>query len=90
MSRPRALVAGGGPVGMALACALAGFDVRVIEAAAARSAKWPDEFDVRVYAVSPGTRDFLRDIGAWEHLDLERVAPVRRMESAEGAIEQQL
>ena len=80
MSRPRALIAGGGPVGMALGCALGGFDVRVIESAAARSAPWPEEFDARVYAVSPGTRDFLREIGAWEHLDLERVAPVRRME----------
>ena len=80
MNRPRAVIAGGGPVGLALACALNGFDVRVIEGAAARSAPWPDEYDVRVFAVSPGTRDFLREIGAWERLDAERVAPVRRME----------
>ena len=80
MSRARAVIAGGGPVGMALACALTGFDVRVIEAAAARGAPWPEEFDVRVFAVSPGTRDFLRDIGAWEALASERIAPVRRME----------
>ena len=80
MSRPRAVIAGGGPVGMALACALNGFDVRVIEAGAARSAPWPEEFDVRVYAVSPGTRDFLREIGAWDGIESARVAPVRRME----------
>ncbi len=80
MNRPRAVIAGGGPVGMALACALPGFDVRVIEAAAARTAPWPEEFDVRVYAVSPGTRDFLREMGAWEGLDAARMAPVRRME----------
>jgi 2-polyprenylphenol 6-hydroxylase len=80
MSRPRAVIAGAGPVGLALACALTGFEVRVIEGAAARSAPWPDEYDVRVYALSPGTRDFLRDIGAWERLDARRVAPVRRME----------
>ncbi len=80
MNRPRVVIAGGGPVGMALAAALGGFDVRVIEGAAARSAPWPDEYDVRVYAVSPGTREFLRDIGAWERLDAQRVAPVRSME----------
>jgi 2-octaprenylphenol hydroxylase len=80
MNRTRVIVAGGGPVGLALACALTGCEVHVIEAAAARSAPLPDDFDVRVFAVSPGTRDFLRDIGAWERLDAQRVAPVRRME----------
>ena len=80
MSRPRAVIAGGGPVGMALAAALGGFDVRVIESAPARSAPWPEDYDVRVFAVSPGTREFLREIGAWERLDAQRVEPVRRME----------
>ena len=80
MSRPRLLVAGGGPVGLALAAASSTFDVRVIEAAPARSAPWPEDFDVRVYAVSPGSRDLLRDAGAWERIDARRVAPVRRME----------
>jgi 2-polyprenylphenol 6-hydroxylase len=80
MSRPRLVIAGGGPVGLALACACPGFDVHVVEGSAARATPWPEEFDLRVYAVSPGTRDFLRDIGAWESLDPQRVAPVRRME----------
>jgi ubiquinone biosynthesis UbiH/UbiF/VisC/COQ6 family hydroxylase len=74
------VIAGGGPVGLALACALTGCDVHVIEGAAARGAPWPDDFDVRIYAVSPGTRDFLRDLGAWERMDARRIAPVRRME----------
>jgi ubiquinone biosynthesis UbiH/UbiF/VisC/COQ6 family hydroxylase len=39
-----------------------------------------DAFDVRVFALSAGTRAFLRDIGAWERLDASRVAAVRRME----------
>ncbi len=76
----RILVAGGGPVGMAFACACAGCEVRVLEASAARDAPWPEQFDVRVLALSPGTRTLLRDLGAWDHLDAERIAPVRRME----------
>ena len=80
MTRPRLLIAGGGPVGLALAAASSTFDVRVIEATPARTTPWPEEFDVRVYAVSPGSRDLLRDAGAWERLDAGRVAPVRRME----------
>jgi 2-octaprenylphenol hydroxylase len=80
VSRSRVVIAGGGPVGMALACSLGGCDVHVIEASPPPMAPAPEEFDVRVYAVSPGTRALLRDLGAWEHLDARRVAPVRRME----------
>jgi len=80
MTRPRMLIAGGGPVGLALAAASPTFDVHVIEASPARAAPLPEEFDVRVYAVSPGSRDILRDLGAWERLDARRIAPVRRME----------
>jgi len=74
------VIAGGGPVGLALAAASSTFDVRVIEASPARTAPLPEEFDVRVYAISPGSRDLLRDLGAWERVDARRAAPVRRME----------
>lgn len=80
MSDARILVAGAGPVGLALACACRDFDVTVVEAAAPRAGPLPEAFDVRVFALSSGTRAFLRDVGAWEHLDASRVAPVRRME----------
>ena len=73
-------MAGGGPVGLAFACACGTCDVRVLEAAPARTAPWPDEYDVRVLALSPGTRAMLRDSGAWDELDPARVAAVRRME----------
>ncbi len=78
--RPRVLVAGGGPVGMAFAAAASGCDVQVLEAAPARTEPWPEAIDARVLALSPGTRALLRDLGAWEQLDAKRVAVVRRME----------
>jgi 2-polyprenylphenol 6-hydroxylase len=76
----RIIVAGGGPVGLAFACACGGFDVHVVEAATARAEPWPEAFEQRILAVSPGSRAFLRDLGAWEALDPRRIAPVRRME----------
>jgi len=78
--RPRIVVAGGGPVGLAFACAASGCDVRVLEAAPDRAAPASEDYDVRVLALSPGTRALLRDLGAWENLDAARVAAVRRME----------
>ena len=80
MSRPRLVIAGGGPVGLAVAAACPSFDVRVLEAQGARNAAPGEDFDVRIYAISPGSRELLRDLGAWEKLDAQRVAPVRRME----------
>jgi ubiquinone biosynthesis UbiH/UbiF/VisC/COQ6 family hydroxylase len=76
---PRIVVAGAGPVGLAFACACNNSEVTLLDAAPARPAA-TDEFDLRIFALSAGTRTFLRDIGAWEHLDSRRVAPVRRME----------
>ena len=79
MSTPRVVVAGAGPVGLAFACACRGFEVHVIDAAPTPPPP-PDDYDTRVFALSPGTRRFLRDIGAWDELDTARLAPVRRME----------
>jgi 2-octaprenylphenol hydroxylase len=74
------IVAGGGPVGCAFACACEGQTVELIDAAPARSDPWPDEYEVRIYALSPGTRELLRDIGAWERLAPARMQPVHRMD----------
>ena len=79
MSRPRIIVAGGGPVGLALACSLEDFDVHVIESAP-RVTPRDGEFELRIFALSPGARDFLRGIGAWDRMDAQRIEAVRRME----------
>lgn len=79
MKRSRILIAGGGPVGLGLACAATGFDVTIVEALPPSVLSVDGPFDPRIFAISPGTRDFLRAVGAWDHLDMRRVAPVRRM-----------
>lgn len=79
MSAPRIVVAGAGPVGLAFACACADIEVQVIDPSP-RAAAPADPFDVRIFALSAGTRSFLREVGAWDRLDATRVAPVRRME----------
>ena len=56
MSLPRLAIAGAGPVGIALACACRGFDVRVVEASSHAPPVPEDDFDVRVYALSAGSR----------------------------------
>ena len=79
MSTRRIVVAGAGYVGLAFACAARGFEVQVIEAASQAPGS-SEEYDVRILALSAGTRTFLRDVGAWERLDSRRVAAVQRME----------
>lgn len=77
--RGRIVVVGGGAVGLAFAAACAD-EVHVLESAPPRPAHDPDAFDIRVFALSGGTRDFLRDIDAWRRLPGERIAAVTRME----------
>ena len=54
-------------------------EVQVIDPSP-RAAAPAEPFDVRIFALSAGTRSFLREVGAWDRLDATRVAPVRRME----------
>jgi ubiquinone biosynthesis UbiH/UbiF/VisC/COQ6 family hydroxylase len=74
-------IVGAGLVGLSLACALRGSALRIAlvdrappPAAAPADADW----DVRVYAISPGSEGFLSACGAWpQHA---RMAPVLAME----------
>lgn len=75
-----AIVVGAGLVGAAAALALgdAGLEVAVVEAAAPPPA--PSGWDSRIYAISPGSRELLHSIGAWQRLDAGRIEPVLGME----------
>lgn len=77
-----AVVAGAGLVGLATAAALArsGLAVAIVDRARPGAATGPvEEWDRRVYAISPGSARFLRTLGAWQELACERIAAVESM-----------
>lgn len=87
------IIVGGGLTGASLAVALADTALRIalVDARApSRAQGWPEQWDNRVYAVSPGSADFLSKIGCWGHLPADRLQRVARMAvygDAGGAIE---
>ncbi len=85
MNRPyipryHAAVIGAGLVGAstALSLARAGLNVALVEPRVSELPK--EEWDSRVYAISPGSEAFLDRMGAWKHLDAGRVQTVYRMD----------
>lgn len=75
----RIAIAGAGHVGLAFACACPELSLELVDPAPAGPP--PGEgYDLRIFAVSSGTRALLRDVGAWERMEASRLAPVRKME----------
>lgn len=74
------VIVGGGLVGLSLARALAGAGLRLglverdLVAPASPSGIW----DARVFAISPASEQFLRELGAWPR-DVQRAAPITQM-----------
>jgi ubiquinone biosynthesis UbiH/UbiF/VisC/COQ6 family hydroxylase len=90
MSADPVLVVGGGMVGLAFACAAQDMPVTVFESQSPDASAPGEDWDSRIFALSPGTRRFLIEIGAWDKLDGARVTAVGRMEvagDAGGALE---
>lgn len=73
------IIVGGGLVGASLAAALkhSGLSLALVESQPAPLLN--PEWDSRIYAISPGSRDFLEQSGAWSLLDANRIAPVEEM-----------
>lgn len=73
------IIVGGGLVGASLAAALkhSGLSLALVESqpAPVLSPAW----DSRIYAISPGSRDFLEQSGAWALLDARRITAVEEM-----------
>lgn len=76
-----AVVVGGGLVGGALALGLdaAGLAVALVEPQGVPEAVSTDDWDRRVYAVSPGNAAFLEACGIWQRLPRERLARIEDM-----------
>jgi 2-polyprenylphenol 6-hydroxylase len=79
------VIAGAGLPGLSLATALARARLRVaLTDGAPIAAPIADgaPFDLRVYAISPGSAQFLHGIGAWQRLPVDRVTAVEGMDIA--------
>jgi len=77
------VIAGAGLPGLSLASALSrtGLRVAVADAAPIAAAAFDDPlYDLRVYAVSPGSAQFLHGIGAWQRMPVARVTAVEAMD----------
>lgn len=81
-------VVGGGMVGAALACALGQFGARVaiVEGRTVEMPRVDEEVDLRVSALSPGTRRMLEGLAAWSDIEGVRVSPYRAMHVWDGVI----
>lgn len=87
--RSTVVVAGAGPVGLAVAAGLLtgscanSLCVHVVDAAPAPA--WdPQSMDPRVYALSRASQRILDSLGAWRGVAASRVSPYRRMRVWEG------
>lgn len=76
------VIVGAGLVGSSLALALrgTGLTAAVVEPRAPPALPRDESWDVRVYAISPGSAAFLDAGGAWGGLDPGRICPVTAME----------
>lgn len=80
------LIMGGGVAGAACAALLArqGHQVALIDARRPRFEPASGEFDLRVVAISPGSRRILAAAGAWDRLEPARLAAYRSMQVRSG------
>jgi ubiquinone biosynthesis UbiH/UbiF/VisC/COQ6 family hydroxylase len=80
-----AIIVGAGLVGLALAVALARAGLRVAlvdrgKIAVGALSSTDDDWDARVYAISPGSASFLRTLGVWQRVPSERIAAIEAMD----------
>ncbi|MDO8414427.1 MAG: UbiH/UbiF family hydroxylase [Gallionellaceae bacterium] len=74
------VIIGGGLVGASLAAALKPSRLSVALVEGQQPAVHSnDAWDNRIYAISPGSAQFLQECGAWQQLDMRRVQPVEAM-----------
>ena len=74
-------IVGAGLVGSSLALALrdSGLRIALVEARAPQALPDDDSWDNRIYAISPGSAQFLEQLGIWPTLDAQRMTRVEAM-----------
>lgn len=81
-------IVGAGLVGLSAAVALhqAGFDVMLIDKKNPfqMDAELNQEWDSRIYAISPKNAQWLSALGAWEHINASRIGLMQAMEIFDG------
>ena len=73
------IIVGGGLAGASLAISLRDTPLRVALVEYQAPTR-PEGWDARVYAISPANVAFLKRIGAWKHLDAERISAIHGMD----------
>lgn len=73
------VIAGGGMVGSTLACALGGGSLRVAVVEPQTTAAAHEGYDLRVSAITPASQTVFENLGAWDGMCRQRVAPVETM-----------
>ena len=76
------VIVGAALVGASAAVALAkqGFKVALVDRKSPLVALANAEWDSRIYAISPGNADWLKDLGVWQRMDDERMTPIAEMQ----------
>lgn len=74
-------IVGAGLVGESLAAALvqSGLQLALVEPEPTLVLPSAADWDSRIYAISPGSREFLAACGAWSHIAADRIMPVSAM-----------
>ena len=81
-TRYQVVIVGAGLVGAAAALALGRQGLRVALVERHPPPIPNDNWDTRIYAISPASQRFLERLGAWQHMDASRIQPVFRMDVA--------
>ncbi len=74
------IIIGAGIVGAAFAVSMRDSGLRIAMIEPHPPALPSTEWDTRIYAISPGSQDFLSAMGIWQQLDASRIQPVYAMD----------
>ena len=76
------VIVGAALVGASAAVALAkhGFKVALVDRKSPLVELANGEWDSRIYAISPGNADWLKDLGVWQRMNAERITPIAEMQ----------